>query len=356
MKKVLLFGIYDPNYSRSRLLTKGFRENGWVVDECRVDPKEFSGLKKYWELWKKGNQIKRNKHDLVIVAFPAQTISWLARIIFGPEIISDAFVSMYDSNVLDRKLYGKYHPLALRDLFFDWLLVTVSKYALLDTHDHIKYYSSTFHLPLQKFIRVLVGSDIVKPPAPNAANEKFTVEFHGTYIPLQGIEYIIRAAHILKEEHDIQFNLVGRGQTYKECQKIAQDLQVKNINFIDKVPFEKIIEYVNNADICLGIFGSTPKTLRVIPNKVYECAAMGKAIITSDSQGIREVFTDKENIILVPVMNEKAIAEKILLLKKDRDLCKKIAENAYVAFISKCTPKIVVKDFLEDLENKKRSR
>ena len=39
MKTVCLFGIYDSNYARNRVLISGFKSNGYRVVECRVDPK-----------------------------------------------------------------------------------------------------------------------------------------------------------------------------------------------------------------------------------------------------------------------------------------------------------------------------
>ena len=89
VKKVLFFGIYDPNYSRNVVLKQGFRENGWQVVECRVNPRFNLGLKKYWQLWREGARINKEKFDLVIVAFPGHTVVWLARFLFGRKIIFD---------------------------------------------------------------------------------------------------------------------------------------------------------------------------------------------------------------------------------------------------------------------------
>src|SRR3989344_4396171 len=101
-KKVLFFGIYDPNYSRNAVLMLGFRENGWEVDECRIDPKQVGGLRKYLQLWKEGKKLKGDKFNLIIVAFPGHTVVWLARLLFGKKIIFDMFVSLYNSEVEDR--------------------------------------------------------------------------------------------------------------------------------------------------------------------------------------------------------------------------------------------------------------
>lgn len=350
MKKVCLFGIYDPGYSRNRVLTQGFTAHGWEVDHCRIDPKTEKGISKYWKLWKLGREQRKNNYDLVIMAYPSQPITWLGRLIFGPNIVFDAFLSMYDSNVFDRKLYGKYSIWALRDYFFDWISVKISRFTLLDTDNHIDYYAKQFHLPKEKFLRVLVGTDGIFEPREKKTNlDKFVVHFHGTYIPLQGIEYIIKAADLVKNKKNIVFNVIGTGQTYKECRALADELKIQNINFINKVPIEVLADYIAESDICLGIFGTTEKTMRVIPNKVFEGAAAGKALITADTPGIREVFTDNKDMVFCKISDEKSLAEKILMLEKDPALRKRIAEGARKTFLETSTPEKIVGKLIRDL-------
>ncbi len=119
--------------------------------------------------------------------------------------------------------------------------------------------------------------------------------------------------------------------------KIAQELKIKNVLFIDPVPYEKLSDFMAMADICLGIFGSTPKTLLVIPNKVFEALAMAKPVITADTPAIRELLTDKENCVLVPAANPQALAEAIRNLKNSEDKSERIGKNGYELLQSKLT-------------------
>ncbi|HEY4482777.1 MAG TPA: hypothetical protein VI953_01230 [Candidatus Paceibacterota bacterium] len=154
-KKVLFFGIYDPNYSRNAVLMLGFRENGWEVDECRIDPKQVGGLRKYLQLWKEGKKLKGDKFNLIIVAFPGHTVVWLARLLFGKKIIFDMFVSLYNSEVEDRGNGNR-----MWNYLLDWYSVRLANKVLLDTNEQIKYVSNLVHVTPSKFIRVFVGSTI----------------------------------------------------------------------------------------------------------------------------------------------------------------------------------------------------
>jgi len=69
--------------------------------------------------------------------------------------------------------------------------------------------------------------------------------------------------------------------------------------------------------VCLGIFGTTPKARRVVPNKVFQGAAAGCAIITSDTAPQRAALGDAG--LLCRAGDGAALAEAITSLADDRD-------------------------------------
>ncbi len=357
MKTICFFGIYDPNYSRNRVLIQGFKENGWNVVECQADSKRFPRYSKYRELKRKWKELNI-KPDILLVAFPGHTVTWLARKLFKGFIIFDAFVSLYDSNVLDRKLYSKYSFRGIRDFMLDKRAPMSADKVLMDTDCNIEYYSRKFKIQRDKFIRVFVGSSISDIVTRNGltaisdiAKDKgaFTVHFHGSFIPLQGIEYIVQSAKILEGFGDIRYRIIGTGQESSHIQTIAKAMNITNIEFMPTVPFETLIGYIKSADIVLGIFGTTDKAKRVIPNKVFEGMALGKAIITADTPAIRELLTDKKDILLAKTGDAKDLADKILALKNDKELMLWLGNNAKALFNDELTPKKLVAKLLAEL-------
>ena len=81
----------------------------------------------------------------------------------------------------------------------------------------------------------------------------------------------------------------------------------------------------------LRIFGSTNKTKRVIPNKVYDYVSMRKPVITADTLAIRELFEDDE-LMLVKVADHLSLANAIMTLKDNRKLANDIAQKGIKNF------------------------
>jgi len=336
---ICYFGIYNKNYSRNKILISGLRKNGVKVIECNSRRpsllKYFDLIFQYWKI--------RKQFNLIVVGFPGQTIVLLAKLISRKKIIFDAFLSVYDSYVFDRKTTPPKSLKAKYYWFLDWLSCKLADKVLLDTNEHIKYFSETFGLKREKFSCIFIGADdaIFYPREIKKDIVQFLIHFHGTYIPLQGIKYIIEAANILRGK-SIVFHLIGSGQEYKDIKKKIVSLKLQNmVKLIDFIPIKEVSRYIAKSDICLGIFGDTNKAKRVIPNKLYECIAMKKPVITADTIAIREIFKDGEELALCSIANAKSLANKILELKNNIELRKKLANKGYNLYKEKFCPKVL---------------
>lgn len=324
--RVLFFGRYDPAYSRNRILLKGLRACGVEVSECRVDPSA-----RLWPLRLFWRYLQASAFDVMVVAFPGQEVMLLARWLTRKPIIFDAFASHYEGYVLDRKTAA---PGSMRARWYWWLDRTACRLAdavLSDTNAHADFFASEFSIARGKVHRVFVGTDtdIFKIAGPESV-EGFTVHFHGTKIPLQGIPYILQAAVLLKGD-DITFNLIGVNRP--------------------RMPYEQLGAAMAQAHVCLGIFGDTIKTQRVIPNKVFEALATGRPVITADTPAIRELLDDR-SAVLIPTADPRALADAILHVREDPALRARIGQAGRQALLDHATPDMIgrqVRDIMQAL-------
>jgi glycosyltransferase involved in cell wall biosynthesis len=365
--RICFFGTYilGEGYPVNETILQAFRATGFEVVECHADlwrnPRGrwsslnwflsplfwFHTLRIYLKLIFK--YYKVGPYDLMIVGYLGHQDIFLAKLlnlVKGRPVVLIAFNSLYEKVVEDRRLFSTRHPLAL---FLHWIDRTACRLAdlvLLDTQAHIDYFVQEFHLPSEKFLRVFVGSNLKIPhsgvAAPSKGESVFEVLFMGTYIPLHGIETIIRVAKILEAEPDLRFTLVGQGQLYPQIKEMAEQMGLPNLQFIGRwVPTAELVGYIARAGVCLGVFGKGGKAQRVIPCKVFDYLAMAKPLITADTPAIRELLTHGENAYLCPMGDEQVMARQILQLKNDPDLRQRIATNGYQTYLRFCTPEVI---------------
>ena len=173
------------------------------------------------------------------------------------------------------------------------------------------------------------------------------MHWHGHIVPFHSVETIIQAAEILKDEPDIEFQIITRfNSKYQQIKKLTVGLNLKNIKFYPETDYFGLAKYINKADVCLGIFGNNKKAQLVIPNKIIEAVACAKPIITGGQVVLNEIFKDEENIFMVEPGDSRGLANKILELKNNLALSKKISQNAYLVYLNKLKPKVVVKKML----------
>lgn len=348
--KVCYFGVYNPNHIRNRVLIAGLIKNGVSVLECRDNS---TGLSKYWNLYKKHKLIK-NQYDIMVVGFSGQVAVFFAKLLTNKKVVLDAMVPLHDAMVYNHKQVKK---ISLKSLYY-WLLdytaVHIADMVMTDTVEHIKFYNKNFGLNKNKCFRIFVGADdsIFYPRKSNKISDKFVVEFHGFVYGEHGIDYIVEAAQILeKEDRDIQFNIIGASSQYDQAKVKAERLALKNIHFLGRKKFEEIPQIIADSDVCLGLFGITAKTKRVIPCKGFEIAASKRAYINVDGPGMRELFIDGENCLLCQPANAASLTRAILTLKNNPDLKDKIANNVHELFEEKLRPIILGKKLKDKLKN-----
>ena len=179
-------------------------------------------------------------------------------------------------------------------------------------------------------------------PRPAPKDDVFRVFYYGSFLPIQGIEYIVKAAKLLEHEPKIVFQIAGNGMRYDEIRALAESMQCTNIEFIGWIPYAQLPEHIAQASICLGgHFSNSDKAQSVIATKTFQFLAMAKPTIVGDGTANAEVFTHNEHVYMCTMADEHALADAILTLYRDPELRQKIAWGGYFRFLERSsTPRI----------------
>ena len=332
------FGHHDPSYARNRILAKALQRTGAEVvqlSDRRPFARRAPGLLA---------AALHGDFDLILVGYPGNADVLPARLAGRQRripVVLDAFVSLWDSAVVDRKDVRAGSLAAARYRAEDKVSCRLADLVLLDTASHIDFFVDELRLPPAKFRRVWIGADddVMYPRVeravrmPGGRSDDFTVFFYGSFLPLHGIEWIVRAAWMLElRGEQVRFVVAGSGPGSEAIHALAACLAVESVTFLGDVPYDELPVLMAQSDVCLGIFGTTPKAHRVIPNKVFDALACARAVVTADTVAARECLVHGQHAWLCPPGNAEALANVILELRDRPSARQCLAEAGYELF------------------------
>jgi len=142
----------------------------------------------------------------------------------------------------------------------------------------------------------------------------------------KGHRYFLEAAfEVLKKYPEVIFLIVGDGELRGLLEEITKQLRIhNNVRFTghrdDVVSLYSMMDIMVIASLSEG----GPITL-------FEAMATSCAIISTNTIGLKDIINNGRTGFLVPSKDPNALAEKILLLLKDPELCSVMARRAQQA-------------------------
>lgn len=339
---LLVWGTFDATRPRVRVLLEGLQAHGYPLEVINADvwrgvrdrgtmsARAKAGVATRWLRALPAllaSYRRAPAHRAVLVPYPGLfdlfALLPLARA-RGVPVIWDMFISPYDTVVNDRRMLPRWHPLAVLLYALEWLASRMVSGLFLDTEAHARRFERLMRLPAGRVQAVPLGTDPARfPPRPRespngAPGGPFRVLFYGQYIPLHGLETIVRAAHLAESRGaNIRWTLVGAGQEQAMVTQLIATLGVGSVEQKGWVAPEALPALIHDADVGLGVFGTSGKALTVVPNKVYELAAAQATIVTADTPAMREFGTGHPRIHLVPPGDPEALAAVIMRLARE---------------------------------------
>ncbi len=359
--RVLAFGTYDATrHPRVAVLLDGLRRQGHDVDECNA-PLELDTadrvrmLRQPWRLpllllallrtWLRLARLSRSvaRPDVVLVGYLGHFDVHLARLLFrGTPVVHDMLIFASDT-ARDRGAGGLKQRL-LRVL--DAAAIRSSDVVVVDTEEH------RLMLPAGRQddgVVVPVGAPYSwQGPEPTAVEGPLRVVFFGLFTPLQGAPVIGEALALLAGVPEVQVTMIGSGQDLARCRELSA--ANPSVTWRDWVEPADLPAVVAAHQVCLGIFSDAGKGTRVVPNKVYQGAASGCAVVTSDTPPQRRALADVA--VLVEPGSAAALADALKALAVDPARLLSLRQAAWATARSSYLPEAVVVPLLDHLRRK----
>jgi len=315
---------------------KGFEKSREVINDIHIYrhplPVEASGAVGYvleysmalfWEFVLSIRVLLARGFDVIHACNPPDTIFLIGRFfkLFGKKFI-------FDHHDINPELYeAKFNR---RDFFYR-LLCLLERWTFRTADISIATNESYQKIAIERggmspghvFV-VRSGPDlrrlkIVPPVDALKKGRKYLVGYVGTMGKQEGIDYLLRAAHLIVNDMnrtDVHFGIVGGGPALEEMKTYATTLGLGDyVTFTGRVPDQEMLEMLNTADVCVNSDVGNVMNDKSTMNKIMEYMALGKPIVQFDLTEGR--FSAQEASLYAEWNNELDLARKIVQLLDD---------------------------------------
>lgn len=350
--RVLYFGTYERDYPRNAQVIAALRRAEVEVVEHHVGVWENSR-----QNWSAGPaaaarlalaelrllQRPRGDFDVVVVGYPGHfDLPAARRAARGRPVVFNPLVSLSDTLVADRRRFtaGSLPARMLRRI--DRHALRSADLVVADTRANADRLAEIADLPATSVEVCFVGAEERLFSPGWVPEEPFTALFVGKLIPLHGLETILASARAFPE---LRFRIVGSGQ----LENLVRE-RPENVDWIPWVEYEHLPAELHRAGCALGIFGTSDKAQRVIPNKAFQALACGTPLVTADTPAARELLVHKESALLVPPGDSDALAAALRRLQADPELAQAIGERGRAAYEAQAGEQVLGARWRELLE------
>lgn len=373
IRAVAYFGTYDPFYPRSAVAIAGLRELGVDVYQIRASLPELTAAEMTTargaarlaaglilaHLRLVEGLRSRVPVDALLVGYPGHfmvPLGLAAARLLRTRLVFDPLVSLWDTFVGDRGLARRAGLLANAAKAVDAAAFRLPDLVLADTQAHASYFRSRFRIPRRRLAVVPVGA-LPEPAADGrsrtlADGEPLIVFQYGKWSPLHGAGTVLDAAEALRDE-PFRFVLAGEGQLSAHLRAEIAARRLHNVEWLGALAPGALRARTLAADVCLGVFGSSEKAARVVPNKVFDGLACGRPVVTANTPGARELLTDGADALLVPASDAAALAGALRTLL-DPVLRARLGEAALALYRRALTPRAIAGGLLAALDERWR--
>jgi glycosyltransferase involved in cell wall biosynthesis len=283
---------------------------------------------------------------------PCHVVTPFLKIISRKKVILDAGWSLTDGQ-LSRSRAVKDFPKIIRTYIIDIVAFHCADLIVVESQNQAIRTSKLFGVSKNKIQVIFTGLDEQPFKANLETSEKIihldqqlfmmnadlTVLFRGKINNESGIEFILEAAKIL--ENQVAFILVcGKNDRVKYLPQ--------NTLLLSDVTNDEMKAIYERSDIALGQLSTNPRLSYTIPHKAFEAGFFAMPYVTTDSVGIRELYSSNSAVLLSDNSGLN-LASEILKLK-DSGLRSELSKNIYTAYISKASQEMLNAKF-EDLVN-----
>ncbi len=161
----------------------------------------------------------------------------------------------------------------------------------------------------------------------------FTICYVGHVSWITGCDILVEAVIKLHKKYpDIRLELIGDYNPKEESwleKRFRKNPELRRIiNLRGYLSHKEVLNLITKSTVCVYPFPDERQYRFIYPIKVLEYMAMGKVIIASKLEGVRELLSEGHNALFFEPGSVSSLVEKLRKVYHDRKLCIKLMQNA----------------------------
>jgi glycosyltransferase involved in cell wall biosynthesis len=155
-----------------------------------------------------------------------------------------------------------------------------------------------------------------RPDSSLKCGAKYLITYVGMMGPQEGIDILLRSVRYLAMEYkrnDFHVLMMGNGTVFEAMKDYAKELGIsQRISFTGHVGYDRVMQGIASADVCLCPDPKTPLNDKCSLVKVVEYMSLGRPLVAFDLEEVR--ISAGDAALYARPNDEKDFAEKINLL------------------------------------------
>lgn len=180
---------------------------------------------------------------------------------------------------------------------------------------------------------------------------RFVITYVGAHGVANHLQQILEAGKKL-EDTPVLFLLIGQGMEKKKLQKMAVNLQVKNVRFIDSVPKKDVFKYIIASEMGISALKKVEAFKTVYSNKTFDYMSCKTPILMAIDGVSRKLVEDANCGVYVEPENAEEYSVKIRDYLNDFERLKSEGNNGYNYAKQHFDRDVLAKNYIEKVKEK----
>lgn len=159
-------------------------------------------------------------------------------------------------------------------------------------------------------------------------DDKFVITYVGAHGVANHLQQVLEAGKKL-EDTNVLFLLIGQGMEKERLKKMAVEMEVNNVRFIDPVPKKEVFKYILASEMGASVLKRVDAFKTVYSNKTFDYMSCKTPVLMAIDGVSRQLVEDAACGIYIEPENIEEYDKQIRIYINDRERLRKEGDNGY---------------------------